>query len=279
MKKLLITVAAISALSVGAPAAAQYRVGADVHGQIQQLQFQLDAQIRSGSIPRRDVMPLREQLRQLTMLERRYGYDGFTGRETADLQERIRMLRQRLRYAERGTANAYDRNRDGFDDRYDRNADGRDDRYDRNRDGADDRYDRNADGRDDRYDRNRDGADDRYDRNRDGADDRFDRDNDGADDRYDRNRDGADDRFDRDDDGADDRFENRGAPVDGRYDRPDGAALAIGQPAPADLGAVPFAYRTQYRDGDGAYFRSDGRFIYQIDTRTRTVVRIYPIDR
>jgi hypothetical protein len=42
---------------------------------------------------------------------------------------------------------------------------------------------------------------------------------------------------------------------------------------------VPYAYRSQYRDGERAYYRSDGRQIYQIDPRTQTVVRIYAMTR
>ncbi len=42
---------------------------------------------------------------------------------------------------------------------------------------------------------------------------------------------------------------------------------------------MPYAYRNQYRDGSGVYYRSDGRNIYQIDARTQTVARIYPMTR
>ena len=55
--------------------------------------------------------------------------------------------------------------------------------------------------------------------------------------------------------------------------------LRVGQQATANLGAVPYAYRAQYRDGNGAYYRSDGRQIYQIDARTHTVARVYAMNR
>ncbi|MET1111406.1 MAG: hypothetical protein ABWX67_07775, partial [Allosphingosinicella sp.] len=55
--------------------------------------------------------------------------------------------------------------------------------------------------------------------------------------------------------------------------------LRVGQRVSADLGGVPYAYRSQYRDGDSVYYRSDGRNIYQIDARTQTVVRIYAMNR
>jgi hypothetical protein len=322
MRKILMTMAAVSALSIGVPAAAQNGV-VNVRARIQNLETRLDAGIRTRAITRREAMPLRSRLVQLTQLERQYAVGGFNGRETADLQQRIQMLRRDIRIAEGAAVeNRYDRNRDGIDDRYDRNADGYDDRYDRNRDGDDDRYDRNNDGNDDRYDRNGDNRDDRYDANRDGYDDRYDRNRDRIDDRYDTNRDGVDDRYDSNRDGWDDRDMNRDGrwDVDSRYDvnrdgyddrdmnrdgRWDddlgsryqyegnrggvigqvidsitgGGMLRVGQRASADLDVLPYAYRDRYRDGDGTYYRTDGRAIYQIDVRTNAVVRVYPMNR
>jgi hypothetical protein len=43
------------------------------------------------------------------------------------------------------------------------------------------------------------------------------------------------------------------------------------------MGGVPYEYRDQFRDGNGVYYRSDGRNIYQIDARSQTVVRIFPM--
>ena len=51
MKKLFITMAAVSALAIGAPAAAQY-AGGNVQARLQQLQVRLDAGVRSGEIGR-----------------------------------------------------------------------------------------------------------------------------------------------------------------------------------------------------------------------------------
>jgi hypothetical protein len=59
----------------------------------------------------------------------------------------------------------------------------------------------------------------------------------------------------------------------------DCARLRVGQRATGNLGAVPYEYRNQYRDGGGVYYRSDGRAIYQIDARTDTVIRIYNMNR
>ena len=109
------------------------------------------------------------------------------------------------------------------------------------------------------------------------------------DDRYD-DRDGRRDDgrgYDRDDsryDDSDDRYPEReqrgglGGVIDGVLGR-NPATLQVGQRAPTDLYGVPYEYRDQYRDTDQSYYRSDGRQIYQIDVRTRAVVRIHTMNR
>jgi hypothetical protein len=260
-KIIFIALAATSAIAAAAPASAQSgNYGGNGYGQgnvevrADQLQVRLQAGVRSGAITRAEAVPLREQLRQLTRLETLYARDGISGRERADLQHRINSLRQGIRMAERGADGRYGRD----DDRYDRD----DDRYSRG--DVDSRYDRNNDGWDDR-DGDRDGrwdVDSRYDANRDGYDDR------------DYNRDG---RWDNDE-GY--QQTNNGGIVGQIIDRVTGnTSLRVGQRASANLGDVPYAYRNQYRDGQGVYYRSDGRQIYQIDARTQTVVRIYALNR
>ncbi len=248
-KILFLALAATSAIAAAAPASAQSGGYGGGYGNARirsdQLQMQLQAGIRSGAITRSEAMPLREQLRQLTRLEMLYARDGVSGRERADLSQRINALRQGIRMAERGADGRYGRD----DDRYGR--DDVDSRYDRDNDGWDDR-DGNRDGRRD--------VDSRHDSNRDGYDDR------------DRDRDG---RWDNDED----RSDGRGV-VGEVIDRVTGnGGLRVGQRVSADLGGVPYAYRTRYRDGDGVYYRSDDRQIYQIDARSQTVVRVYPMDR
>jgi len=276
MNKLIIALAATTALAAATPAAAQF-AGGNLQVRIGDLQTQLQAGVRGGTITRAEAMPLRDQLRQLSDLERHYRQGGFTVQERSEIQSRIASLRQGIRIA---STNA--------DDRYDRRD--RDDRWsDRDcppglerkengclppgqvgRDGRDGRW-----GDDDRrggtVDRNRDGYDDR-DLNRDG--------------RIDSNewRIAGDGRYDRDDDRDDDRYEDRdrrggvGGVLDGLLGRD---TLRVGQrvTASARLGSVPYEYRDQYRDGNGVYYRSDARSIYQIDARTDTVLRIYPLNR
>jgi hypothetical protein len=55
--------------------------------------------------------------------------------------------------------------------------------------------------------------------------------------------------------------------------------VRVGQRAPSNLYGVPYELQNQYRDGYGYYYRSDGRSIYQIDARTNTVLRVYPMNR
>src|SRR5688572_3972906 len=84
MKTILMTMTALAALSVAAPAMAQPWNGRQ--NQTADLQTRLDSGIRSGEISRREAMPLQESLRQLLSLERQYSANGFTGRENAALR-------------------------------------------------------------------------------------------------------------------------------------------------------------------------------------------------
>jgi hypothetical protein len=293
MNKIIIALASTAALAAAMPAAAQTGRG---HMQLRtdQLQTQLQAGVQSGSITRAEAMPLRQQLRQLSNLERRYAAGGFSGRERADLQNRTAALRQGIRVAARTGDSRYDRDDDrwnngrdcppgldkrnngclppgqvGRDDRDGRWDDDRSDRRrwtDRNRDGYDDRdlnRDRRIDDHENRVAGDRQG-DGRYDRN----DDRYDRNGD----RYER--DG--DRYERDD-GEDRNGRNGIGGIIG--DMLGGGGLRVGQRVSGNLGPVPSAYRNEYRDGNGSYYRSDGRRIYQIDASTQTVVRVHPMGR
>lgn len=249
MKKILLSMAAVSALAIGAPAAAQYsnsgyqsggyaNVNGNVGARIGQLQARIQAGVQSGAISRQEAVSLRQQLRQLRDVERHYAANGITGREQADLQLRIRNLRQQIRYAEGGQGGY---RQDGYEGGY-----ANEQRVDRNRDGYDDRdYDRDG-----RWEDDRTGQD------------------------YDR-----DGRWD---DDYQDRYEDqpRRGGIGGVVDSVFGTGgLRVGQRVSGGLYGVPYEYQSRYRDGNGAYYRSDGRSIYQIDARTHTVVRVYPMGR
>ena len=277
MKNIIIALAATTAIAWAAPAAAQYG-GSNIELRTDQLQARLQAGVQSGAITRAEAVPLREQLRRLTRLERQYANNGFTAQERTDLRNRMASLRQGIRLAAR---NGADRNDRYGDNRYDRDCPpglekknngclppGQVGRHDRDgRWSDDDRWSSR-----DMMDSNRDVYDDR-DLNRDRRID--DREWRMAEERYDNN-----DRYGRDDDRyeSDERRGGIGGVIDGLLGRD---TLRVGQrvTAQARLGAVPYEYRSQYRDGGGVYYRSDGRAIYQIDARTDTVLRIYGMNR
>jgi hypothetical protein len=58
----------------------------------------------------------------------------------------------------------------------------------------------------------------------------------------------------------------------------DNCSLRVGSRVSGNLYSVPSQYRYRFRDGNGVYYRSDGRNIYQIDARTQTVIRVYDMD-
>jgi hypothetical protein len=104
MKKLIMTMAAVSVLAMAAPATAQYASG-NFDARINQLQANLQAGVQSGRITRGEAVQLRDRLRQLTQLERQYSRDGLTRAERNELQQRIQTLRQQIRAAERNGDN------------------------------------------------------------------------------------------------------------------------------------------------------------------------------
>jgi hypothetical protein len=73
--------------------------------------------------------------------------------------------------------------------------------------------------------------------------------------------------------------ENRGG-VGGLVDSMFGRnCFRVGDRVPSNLYALPSEYRGLYRDGYGTYYRSDGRMIYEIDSRTNTVLSVHPLNR
>ena len=244
MKKLLLTVTAMSALAAAAPAAAQYGSQGnynnqannqgynnqgygnqgygnqgynnsgnwngggqmDMSGRISQLEARLQAGIQSGDIDRTEGREIRQDLRDLRRLERQYSADGLSQTERRDLQQRLRTVRQDIRLADNG-------------------------RYDR-----DTRY---GNWQDDGSTYGQGGPYEEPCQQRSGL----------------------------------------GGLVDTVLGQDACGGLQVGQRATGNLYAVPSQYRNQYRDGNGVYYRSDGRSIYQIDARTNSVVRVYGMNR
>ncbi|HEX8062083.1 MAG TPA: hypothetical protein VF535_02605 [Allosphingosinicella sp.] len=233
MNKILLSMAAIGAIAVAAPAAAQsgygnngyqndYGTNANFGGamgisnRIAQLDARLQAGIQAGEIDRVEARSLRMQIRQLQRLERQYSYNGLTQMERQDLQQRLRTLRQDIRMADNG--------------RYDRDT--------RFGNWNDRDYDNGAyTGRGGPYEQP-------YDTYCETS-----------------NRGGI------------------GGLIEGVLGRNDNACgLRVGARASSNLYSVPSQYRYRFRDGNGVYYRSDGRNIYQIDARSQTVLRVYDMD-
>jgi hypothetical protein len=241
MKKLLSAITAVSALALAAPAAAQgygsqgygsqgygnqgygnqgygnARGGVGIENRILRLETRIQAGVQAGTIDRTEARTLRQQLRDISRLERQYSRNGLDQRERADLQQRVRSFRDQLAM-----------------------ADGRGGRYGNN--GYDDGYYGQGGPYEDAY-------------------------------------------CDEDDRGGGGSG-GLGGIIDSIFggnknndDYGSCSTLRVGQRVGANLGAVPYQYRTQFRDGGGVYYRSDGRQIYQIDARTDTVLRVYDMNR
>jgi hypothetical protein len=127
MKKLLTAMTAVSALTVAAPALAQTGYGngngnynngygngynpnangaVGIDNRLARLEARIQAGVQSGDIDQREAWRLRQQLRDITRLDRQYGRDGYTQQERADMQMRLRSFRDQLSAADgRGYGN------------------------------------------------------------------------------------------------------------------------------------------------------------------------------
>ncbi len=123
MKTIYMTLAAVSALAVSAPLAAQSWNGN--RSDVAQLRMQLDTGIERGTITRREAMPLRAGLDQLIRMERRFSTRGFSRVERNTLQLRSARLDRQIDWAaQNGNRSArYDRNDDRRFAENDRRAD------------------------------------------------------------------------------------------------------------------------------------------------------------
>ena len=139
MKRFLFSMSALAALAATAPAAAQYystpyatpsytspdssqystrtMTTADFRDRIDQLEFRLSADIRSGLVNAGEERNLRLQIADMRRLLRQYSYDGLSWQESRDLQTRLRDTRQQIRLADNGRDDRYN-GYGNWDDRY-----------------------------------------------------------------------------------------------------------------------------------------------------------------
>ena len=110
MKTITLTLAAVSALAIATPLAAQTWHGQhggtqsqswkDGQSNVAHLRMLLDTGIARGTITRREAATLRTDLNALVRLERNYGRDGFSRVERATLMRRGAGLERLIHRAE-----------------------------------------------------------------------------------------------------------------------------------------------------------------------------------
>jgi hypothetical protein len=134
MKTILLAMSTVAAMAVATPAAAQYAnryadpyqdqaygrtsVDGNFDSRIAQLQARLDADVRQGTISQREAWSLRRQLRDLARLASQYDMDGMNPRERADLQQRLRYVRQQIQVADGGRYNDRGQRYGAYDNGY-----------------------------------------------------------------------------------------------------------------------------------------------------------------
>jgi len=133
MKKILLSIAAASAVvAVAAPVAAlaqsydRYdrpydrpydrhddRGGWNGGDRVERLDRRIEIGLRNGSLTRREAWRLKGDLRETARLEMRYGRDGFSRWERADLDRRFDRISAQIRYERHdrdyGSGYGYDR--------------------------------------------------------------------------------------------------------------------------------------------------------------------------
>jgi hypothetical protein len=99
MKTFLAMAAAVGALTLAAPAAAQsYGGWQPINQRQEQLDHRINQGVRNGALTRREAANLRAEFNQIARIEADYRHDGLTAWERADLDRRFDNLSQRIRY-------------------------------------------------------------------------------------------------------------------------------------------------------------------------------------
>ena len=106
MKVIYTMMAAVAALSLAAPASAQW---GHQRTYSQQLRVQLDSGISRGTISRRESIELRADLDRLVRLEQRFSPNGISGREHSVLMKRRTAIQKYNPTAPRARRRGYHR--------------------------------------------------------------------------------------------------------------------------------------------------------------------------
>jgi Ni/Co efflux regulator RcnB len=125
MKKILLSIAAVSAVAAATvPAAAMaqsYDRGYDDRGgwnpggdRVARLDERIDRGIRNGSLDRREAWRLKGDLRETARLQYRYGRDGLSRWERADLDRRFDRINAQIRYERHDRDYGYGYGRDRY---------------------------------------------------------------------------------------------------------------------------------------------------------------------
>lgn len=95
MKKILISIAAVSAIAAAVPAVASAQ---PINQRQDQLERRIDIGLRNGSLTRSEAYRLRAELRETERLEHRYRRNGLSNWERADLDRRFDRISAQVRY-------------------------------------------------------------------------------------------------------------------------------------------------------------------------------------
>ena len=137
MKKILISVLAVSALTAAA-APAMAAPWQNINQRQAQLDRRIDQGVRTGQLTRNEAYRLRSEFRQIARLEARYRQTGgLQGWERADLDRRFDVLSRKIRIERHDRDDRYPRYGGGYGGGYGPGA-----AYDSDRDGRPDRVDR-----------------------------------------------------------------------------------------------------------------------------------------
>lgn len=93
--------AAVLTLAAGTASAQPYRGWTSIDQRLANLNMRIDRGVQRGELSPAEASRLRREFRQLLRLERRYGRDGLSRWERADLDRRFDRLSAHIRFERR----------------------------------------------------------------------------------------------------------------------------------------------------------------------------------